>query len=204
MFIRTHDALSPSTTELMQEYTETGFGKNEALYYVARQTFDFVPLGWFGTSAADTGKFNGGNNAKQSVLFSTEVDVGQCDMLKSAKNTWPKSEITRSFKRAGGVWEELAINLGSVLPDQVFVDAMITIRESFCGLGTSGKIEIKSSTKLLSFSPESDLEEIKNTIRASGESWKIVLENTESAIPKENQKTLYLTLIKTFSDEKNN
>lgn len=204
IYIRTHDALSPTTTDLMKEYTETGFEKNEALYYVARQTFDFVPLGWFGTSAADTGKFNGGNNAKQSVLFSTEVDVGQCYILKSAKRTWPKSEIIRSFKRAGGVWEELAINLEPDLPDQIFVDAMIDLRDCFCGLGTSGKIEIKSTTKLLSFNSDSELDEIKNSIRSSGENWKIVLEKTEASIPIEYQKTLYLILIKTFTDEKNN
>lgn len=204
MYIRTHDALSPSTTDLMKEYTETGFEKNEALYYVARQTFDFVPMGWFGTSAADTGKFKGGNNAKQSVLFSTEVDVGQCYKLKSANSSFPKGEIIRSFKRAGGVWEELAINLEPELPDEVFIDAMLALRDSFCGLGTSGKIEIENTPKLLSFTTDSDLDEIKNTIRDSGESWNIVLEKTENSIPTENQKSLYLQLIKTFSDEKNN
>ncbi|MEZ5103990.1 MAG: hypothetical protein R2757_05815 [Draconibacterium sp.] len=204
MYIRTQNALSPTTSDLMREYTETGFEKNEALYYVARQTFDFVPIGWFGTSAADTGKFKGGNNAMQSVLFSTEVDLGQCYVLNSAKTSFPKSEIIRSFKRAGGIWEELAINLEPLLPDQVFINAMIALRDSFCGLGTEGKIEIKSSPALLSLSANSELDEIKKSMSDLGGNWKIVLENTEKTIPVENQKTLYLELIKIFNDEKNN
>jgi hypothetical protein len=204
MYIRTNDALSPTTTDLMKEYTQTGFEKNEALYYVARQKFDFIPLGWFGTSAADTGSFNNRINPKQSVLFSTEIDVGRCTVLKSVDKTFPKGEVIRAFNRAGGVWQELATNLEPNLPDQVFVDAMVYLRDSFCGLGTSGKLEIKSSDQLLSFNSDSNLDEIKKAISASGENWLIILKNTESNIPVENQKAFYLTLIKTFTDEKNN
>ena len=203
MFIRTNDILAPRTTELMEEYTKAGFEKNEGLYYVAREKFGFVPLGWFGTSAADT-SFNTGIASKQSVLFSTEVDIGRCTVLKSVDKTFPKSEVIRAFKRAGGVWEELAVNLEQVLPDQVFVDAMVYLRDSFCGLGTSGKLEIKSSDQLLKFTSESNLEDIKKAINKSGENWQIILKNTQSTIPPENQKIFYLTLIKTFTDEKSN
>lgn len=203
MYIRAHNALSPSTQVLMKEYTDTGFEKNEALYFVAQQSFDYVPVGWFGTIAADSvGNRSAGK--KQSVLFSTEVDIGRCTVLKSVDKTFPKNEIVRAFNRAGGVWEELATNLEPVLPDQVFIDAMVDLRDSFCGLGTSGKIEIKSSDKLLKFTLDSDLDEIKKAISTSGENWEIILKNTEYTIPEENQKIFYLTLIKTFTDEKTN
>ena len=41
-------------------------------------------------------------------------------------------------------------------------------------------------------------------MNASGENWELILKNTETVIPEEHQKFLYLTLIKTFNDETNN
>ena len=204
MYIRANDLLSPSPTEMMEEYTKAGYEKNEALYYIARQSFSYVPIGWFGTSANDTVANKKNVGTKQSVLFSTEVDVGQCYVLQSADKSFPKSEIIRSFNRAGGVWQELATNLNPGLPDEVFIEALLALRDVFCGLGTSGKIEIKSSEELLEFDNNSNLDKIKMEIGASGENWKLILKNTESEIPEEHQKFLYLTLIKTFTDETSN
>ncbi len=204
MYIRTHNVLSPDPAELMMEYRALGLEKNEALFYVARQSFDYVPAGWFGTTLADTVANNKAVGTKQSVLFSTEVDVGRCYVLNSVKRSFPKAEVIRAFNRAGGVWQELVNNLEPVLPEKVFIDAMVDLRDSFCSLGTEGKIEIKSSDRLLKFNSDSKLSEIKEAIGNSGNNWEIILKNTESNIPENYQKELYLTLIKTFTDDKEN
>lgn len=204
IYIRTHDALSPTTIELREEYIEAGYTKDQALYYVARTVFEYVPVGWFGTSLADTGSFAGKKSSHKSLLFSSEVDLSECDFLISAKSTWPKSEVINSFESAGGTWEELVVNLEPELPDQVFIDALLAIRDSFCGLSHSGELKIESSADVVNLNSQDNLDKIINTLSNSGDSWKTVVENTSLVVPLENQKTFYLTLIKTFKDEKRN
>jgi len=203
MYIRTHDALSPSTSNLKEEYTKTGFSEKQALYYVARQVFEYVPVGWFGTAVVDTIAFTQKNNSHKSVLFSSEVNAGQCNYLMSAERDWKKSKVMKSFKMAEGTWKELAIGLEPELPDQVLIDGLLALRDSFCGLGKKGKVKIESSEELLKLTEDSNMEDFTRAMQKSDENWQIILENTKDVIPKENKKNFYLQIIKTFTDEKN-
>ncbi len=203
MYIRTNDALSPTTTELKDEYSLAGYSDDQALYYISQQMFGHVPSGWFGTSASDT-VFSkaGANNPQKSILFSTTVDAGQCYMLKSAKSTFPKSEIINSFKRAGGAWATFAEKMQEGLPDQAYVDAMLVLRDSFCGLGAGGEITIETSDKLNALTKNNTLAEFEETMRSAGENWQTVLGNAQEKLSPEYQKTFYLSLIKNIKDEK--
>jgi hypothetical protein len=203
MYIRTHNALSPPMLEMKQKYLETGFDENQSLYFTALKYFDHVPVGWFGTSEKDTIAFSKTDKSVKSHLFSSEIDAGQCALLKSANKDFPKSEIIYSFEAAGGVWKALALNL-SDLPDEVFISALLAMRDGFCGLGQSGKIKIESSTKLKSLSAKDKLESITSTMNESGGSWVIILDNTKDIIPPNYQKSLYLQLIKLLANEKTN
>jgi hypothetical protein len=202
MYIRTNDALSPRMEDLKNEYLKTGFSQNQALYFTALQYFDYVPVGWFETSEKDTLARASKSNHIRSHLFSSKVDVGQCALLKSADRDFPKSEIINSFEAAGGVWKHLALNLGPELPDQVFVDALLALRDGFCGLGQSGMIEIKSSEELKALNQNSSIETIKNTMKESGEGWNVILNYTNDQVPPDYQKQLYLNLIKLLANEK--
>lgn len=204
MYIRTNNSLSPPMEEVKKEYLSTGFEENQALYFTALHFVDYVPIGWFGTSEKDTIAMTAAQPSMRSHLFSSQIDVGQCAVLKSADRDFPKSEIVNSFEAAGGIWKDLALNLGSEFPDVIFIDALLAIRDGFCGLGQSGVIEIKSSEKLILLSESNSLESIIGVMNESGESWSIILENTIDDIPKNYQKPLYLKLIKLLSNEETN
>ncbi|MEZ5083065.1 MAG: hypothetical protein R2750_06415 [Bacteroidales bacterium] len=204
MFIRTHNALSPTKDEIKKEFLNAGFNENQALYFTALQVAEYVPEGWFETTAADTVANSKRSRSTQSHLFSSHVDVSQCAVLKSADRDFPKSEMVYSFESAGGVWKELAYGLSPDFPDQVFVDALLAMRDGFCGLGQAGTIEIKSTEKLQNLTNTNSLNEIKSALQQAGESWQVILEKTESTIPEDYKKQLYLQLIKILADEKSN
>lgn len=204
MYIRTTDALSHNTTQLKDEYTRTGFSKDQALYYVALKKFKYVPVGWFGTSVSDTLAMSTTDNHDKSVLFSSDVDLSQCRILNTSDNTFPKEEIFNTFEAAGGVWKKLAVALEPELPGQVYVDGLIGIRDSFCALGTEGKTTIDGNPVLSILSSSNTSTEIKSAMRNSGPTWKSIADNTEQKIPEDYQVKFYLIVIKILSNENNN
>ncbi|MCF8379088.1 MAG: hypothetical protein K9H49_05885 [Bacteroidales bacterium] len=204
MYIRTNNALSPTTTDLKEEYIKSGFEENEALYFTAQKTFDYVPVGWFGTTAADSVGNKNKNKETRSHLFSSKVDVSQCSILKSADREFPRSEIIYSYEAAGGLWKDLALTFGKELPDQVYVDALLAIRDGFCGLGKSGIIDIKSTYEIKQLNSANSLSDIKNTLIKAGGEWPVIFESIQDKIPEEYQKQTLLQLIKILTDEKAN
>lgn len=204
IYIRTNDALSPTTTDLKTEYREAGFSKDQALYYTALEKFDYVPVGWFGTSERDTLAMATTDKSGKSVLFSSHVDLDQCATLNTADRTFPREEILYTFEAAGGVWQELATSMPEDMPDQAYVDGLLGIRDSFCELGGSGKVEVKGSETLNSLDASASATEIRQALKDSGGNWTAILENTEQKIPPKYQPAFYLTVIKIFSHEKVN
>lgn len=203
VYIRTTDALSKSTNELKDEFISAGFSKDQALYYVALKKFKYVPVGWFGTSLADTAAMSTTDNFDKSVLFSSDVDLSQCRILNTADSTFPKSEIFNTFQAAGGVWEKLAIALEPELPGQVYVDGLLGIRDSFCALGSSGNLTVEGTPGISGLSTANDTDEILSVLQKAGGNWLIILENTKQKIPDKYQSKFYLTVIKTLSNEDN-
>jgi hypothetical protein len=213
IYIRAHNLLSPTTIDLRTEYRAAGFDSTQSLYYVARRVFNDVPPGWFGTDATPTAQATGENTKAQdatpaasnfvamshsSVLFSSTVDARACDFLQSAKADWPASEIINSFRSAGGTWAELAVNLNKFMPEASFVPAMLALRDSFCELEYSGDITIENTLQVSQLNDTNTLDEITAALKSSGESWQRIVKNTLPAVPKDQQKQFYLSLIQIF------
>ncbi len=204
MYIRTHDALSPKTTELKEEYVKAGFSDDQALYYVALKKFDYVPVGWFGTSEKDTLAMSKTDQSDKTVLFSSEMDLDVCENLNVADNTFPREEIYYTFEDAGGMWKKLAAAMPDDLPDQVYVDGLLGLRDSFCAYGNEGKVTIEENKKLSALSDQNSAGEITKTLREAGGAWESILKNTQQKIPAEYQVSFYLTVIKILNDEESN
>ena len=213
IYIRAHNLLSPTTVDLRTEYRAAGFDSTQSLYYVARRAFNDVPPGWFGTDATPTAQATGENTKAQdaapatnnfaamshsSVLFSSTVDARACDFLQSAKADWPASEIINSFGSAGGTWAELAVNLNKIMPETSFVPAMLALRDSFCEIEYSGDITIQNTLQVNQLNHSNTLDEITAALKLSGQSWQRILKNTLPAVPKDQQKQFYLSLIQIF------
>lgn len=201
MYVRTNDALSPTTVDLKKQYTEAGFSEEQSLYLVSQRVFGNVPPGWFGTSTEQAVVQTASLNPHSSVLFSAGIDAGECYMLKSVHAGFPKSEVLNSFRRAGGTWEKIALDLQDKLPDQVFVDAMLVLRDSFCGLDSEGIITISTSREINGLSANDSVETIKSILKNSGDNIAVLVDNAESGIPAEHQKTFFLSIIKLLQNE---
>ncbi len=204
MYIRVSEPLAQSTTDLKDEYTKAGYTDDQALYYIALKKFDYVPVGWFGTSKKDTVAMAKTDKHDQSVLFSSEVNLDHCSTLNTAKNTFPPTEILYTFEAAGGIWKQLASSMPEDLPDQAYVDGLLGVRDTFCEFGNSGKLTVEGTEKLKKLSESSNVEEIKTALIQAGGSWQKILENTEQKIPPGHQASFYLTVIKILSNEQSN
>lgn len=201
MYIRVSELLAPTISELKNEYVQAGYSDDQALYYVALKKFDYVPVGWFGTSDKDTVALSKTDKHDQSVLFSSEVELDVCDNLNEVDSTFPRIEIFYSFENAGGFWKKLAAAIPDELPDQVYVDGLLGIRDSFCALGNQGKATIGENKQLATLTTENTAGQIIKSLKQAGGAWESILDNTEEKIPAEHQVTFYLTVIKILNHE---
>jgi hypothetical protein len=133
-----------------------------------------------------------------SVLYSSEVDTGPCYILNMADTSQPVAEIRDKFERAGGTWKELAQALDKELPEKVYVNALLTLRECLCQPGQSGKYKIKITPSIRKISSSHSLEQIRQAMKNAGGALKTIDERVGSDIPVEYQKSLFLTIIKIF------
>ena len=204
MYIRVSEPLAPSTIDMKNEYTKAGYTDDQALYYVALKKFDYVPVGWFGTSEKDTLAMSKTDQSDKSVLFSSEMDLDVCENLNVADNTFPREEIYYTFEDAGGMWKKLAAAMPEDLPDQVYVDGLLGIRDSFCAYGSQGKATVEGSEKLAALTRQNSADEITDALSEAGGAWESILNNTEQKIPSEHQVSFYLTVINILNDEESN
>ena len=141
---------------------------------------------------------------RQSVLYSSDVNASDCDIINNADSSQDISEIRNTFDMAGGTWQELAQNLGSAgFPDKVYIRFLFTVRSWFCESGRRGVIKIQYSEKLSKVTSDQTLDQIKNTITPADTMWTMIKEQINKNIAVDYQKPLYLSLIKTFCHEKN-
>jgi hypothetical protein len=141
---------------------------------------------------------------RQSVLYSSDVNASDCDIINNADSSQDIAEIRNTFDMAGGTWQELAQNLGSAgFPEKVYIRLLFTVRSWFCESGRRGVIKIQYNEKLKRMTGDQTLDQIKNTITPADTMWNTIKEQINKNVAVEYQKPLYLTLIKTFCHEKN-
>jgi len=212
MYIRSYNAMAPSLQSLYDEYRAMGFSEKEARDFIAYQEFDLIPADWTKKAVNDSvsgeavsevsggGKIiapaeNVASKKRQSVLYSSEVDAGQCYVLESSNSSMSFSDIQMNFEVAGGTWKELAKGLDPSLPDNVKSSALLLLRDIFCDSGNSGKVKVKCEN-FQDISSNSSLADIKKTLSASGEIWNKIVTGVEKKIDSKYQKQLYLSLTK--------
>lgn len=133
-----------------------------------------------------------------NLLYSSEINAGECYKLNFASASQPVAEIKNIFERAGGTWKEMAENLEAGLPGKIYVQALFTMRDCFCSPGQSGVLKIKTSDRIRKINESYSLEQIKRTLTEAAGTWTTIVEKISSDIPPEYQKQLFLSLIKIF------
>ncbi|HRH59039.1 MAG TPA: hypothetical protein PL045_00605 [Chitinophagaceae bacterium] len=136
---------------------------------------------------------------RKSLLFSSEVNADACANLYQNDMTLPKSEIKNSFVLAEGTWAEMANDFDPLLPDDIYKQTLLTIRDCFCKGGMTGKVKVTKTTRKVESSES--LDEIKKTFDASGGIWKTIEEKISNAIPEKYQKTIFVTTYKILSHD---
>jgi len=209
MYIRSNNALAPPLHKLYYDYKELGFTDKEARDFIAYQEFDLIPSDWIRKTSADSSgeaiSEEGGKKMiastenmqakkRSNVLYSSEVDAGQCYILESSNDKMSFSDIKMNYKVAGGTWKELAENLDPALPENVRISSLLLLRDIFCASESSGKIKIKCEN-IQDLNASSSLNSIKKSLSASGEIWNKITAGVDNKIESKYQKQLYLSLI---------
>jgi len=218
IYIRSNNALAPSLSELYTEYKKIGFSEKEARDFIAYQEFDLTPSNWVKNANNETEAEVGLEGSEQAelhspemkqmavgeniqakkrnnVLYSSEVDAGQCYILESSNDKMPFAEIKTNFIVAGGTWKELANDLDPGLPESVRATTLLLLRDIFCASENSGIVKVKCEN-LKGINAQSSLEDIRKTLLSSGEIWSKIVGNVDRKVNSSYQKQLYLSLTK--------
>jgi hypothetical protein len=135
---------------------------------------------------------------RQSLLYSSEINASACYLLNYANTTQPAEEVRDKFERAGGTWKEMAEVLKTELPEKIYVQALLTIRDCFCKQGQSGVLKINMSARIKQLNNSQSLEQIQKVLSDARGNWTELVEKIKTEIPVEFQKSLFLSLIKIF------
>jgi hypothetical protein len=203
LYIRDNGVLSPKVSALVQEYDSAGYSKNQALYYASLEMFKYVPVGWFGTSAADTIALSKAPSATKSFLFSSELSQSDCLNLEDVKPNFTRIQGFNTFKSAGGLWEEWAAALYAKeeITDQAYIAALIILRDAFCDITTTDKIEVTAPAEV--YDHLQNLEKIQSILNNAGEPWSGLVADASEALPENQQIIFYQTILTQIKDENN-
>jgi len=189
IYMRANDPFAPTLLDEKNEYVAIGYSDEEARAFIT------------GNIKADTGKAK----RQANVLYSSSVQIEECDKLKDAGEDWPLSEIVNVFNYAGGTWAEFAAAFVKDLPEEVASKALLTMRESFCGSASSGEIKMTNLDEIGKLGEDDSVSEIEKVLSssASGETWKTIVQKVQKNIPEDQRKKVYLLTIKVLSREEN-
>ncbi|MCR9214790.1 MAG: hypothetical protein NXI13_13815 [Proteobacteria bacterium] len=106
LYLRTHDTLSPSPKEQVQELTDAGFSIDQALQITAWQRYGVT----FSKASGDIATTSTeGPSPLSTILFSIDATVlGKCADLHAENHADPDNR-RRAFEAAGGIWRDVAV-----------------------------------------------------------------------------------------------
>jgi hypothetical protein len=203
LYIRDNGVLSPKVGALVQEFDSAGYSKNQALYYAALEMFKYVPVGWFGTSAADTLALSKAPSGTKSFLFSSELSQSECLNLEDVNPNFNRIQAFNTFKSAGGLWEEWAAALYAKeeITNQAYTAALIILRDAFCDITTTDKIEVTAPAAV--YDHLQNLEKIQSILNNTGEPWSGLVADVSETLPENQQIIFYQTILTQIKDENN-
>lgn len=204
IYIRSNNILSPSLAELKEEYLEVGYSEREALDFISMMEFDLVPSEWRGGEAGgkvllDSATMSG--KRRSNILFSSEIDIGQCYLVETVNEDMPLSEVENTFILAGGTWKDLAEGLDEELPENIRKGALLSFRDSFCRPGSSGTLELQKCSAAASVDMTLPLRQVKSALSDIERIWSRIIENLENRVDPAYQKSILITTINVFCHE---
>lgn len=218
LYLRSHSPLAPSLMDLKVEYKALGYSEKEIRDFIAYQEFGLIPIEWTGriASKTDSSGLSSTHNLDQqdhvanqvklakrnNILFSSEVNAGQCFMLESSNENMSLSDIQLNYEAAGGSWEKLAFGLDASLPESIRVKTLLIVRDVICNSGSSGKITFDCNG-LSEVLEQQDTKHISSMMRKSDNLWGSLLNEIDTNINSQYHKAIYLSLIKIFCHEEN-
>lgn len=185
LYMRANDPFAPSLLDKKNEYVKIGYSDAEARAFITKSV------------EADTGK----TRREASVLYSSSVDIGACDVLGYANEGQPTGEIVNTFKEAGGTWKELAETFRTDLPQSIVGKSLLTMRDCFCSLASSGEIKMTNLDKVGKLNQSDSPGRIEQVLSSSGDNWQAIVNKVRENIPENYRKDLYLSIINVLSHE---
>jgi len=140
---------------------------------------------------------------RKSVLYSSEVEASDCDLLNNADTGQDMAEIINTFDMAGGSWRELEKNMVlAKLPGKIFVNSILAIRDCFCASDKrTGKIKVTYNLKLNDAENTQTLNQIEALITPKDNILFTIKQQVSNKIPINYRKQVYIAVIKTFCHE---
>ncbi len=133
-----------------------------------------------------------------NYLYSSDISTADCYKLNLATGNQPADEIKNVFEHAGGTWKQMARDLGTGLPEKIYIQALFAMRDCFCRPGQPANQKVRMTAAVKKINSGQSLEHITKTLSESGETWKLIMEKISAEIPEEYQKTVYINLIQIF------
>ncbi|KZN36530.1 hypothetical protein N480_17675 [Pseudoalteromonas luteoviolacea S2607] len=148
IYVRSHNLLAPSLTDLKGQYMAVGYTEQQALQLLTLKEFGLnlsqvspesypqktdaellqgneIPL----VHDAQVARMN---NQHSSLLFSAAVEVSGCDELAYTDETLALDEVLNNFELTGGVWAQLAENVSSVYTKNEQKGVLLATRDALC------------------------------------------------------------------------
>jgi hypothetical protein len=185
LYIRANDPFAPSLKTKMDNFLEIGYSEEEARAFITKDVI------------SDSTR----SKREAGVLYSSTVDAGACDVLQYASADQPVNELVNTFKEAGGTWKELAEEFSRTLPDNMIGNALVSMRDIFCGMASEGEIKMTKNAEVEKLGKSDSLEKIEKVFSSAGSGWKAIRDNLSSSIPENQRKEVYLTVIKVMTHD---
>lgn len=196
IYLRNNNSFSPSIEDINQQYLKIGFSESDARGLIAYQKFRLIPEDFkFSIPAGADSLMNQEFQQGKTVLFSAEINAGQCYLLESSNINMSFSDIKKNYEVAGGTWKELADDLDASLPESIRAKTLLLLRDIFCESGESGTLKINCG-KFQNNLENETVENIKQTLAGADKLWKQIVPEIDENIEPQYQEKLYHSLIK--------
>ena len=185
LYIRANDPFAPSLSDKMKIYTDIGYSEIEARRFVT------------GFIQADSTI----SKRQANVLYSAEFEVKVCDFLEYATPETPASEIYNTFNTAGGIWAQLSSFFEKDLSDNIGADALLILRDGFCGNNEKGVVIITAEGEIAQLNQQSSLVEMTIAFENTNAPWPEILKKIKTQFNPDQREMVMHSLIKIFNHE---
>ncbi|WP_155730449.1 hypothetical protein [Pseudoalteromonas luteoviolacea] len=148
VYVRTHNLLAPSLTDLKGQYMAVGYTKQQALQLLTLKEFglnlsqvsstshplqtDSDSLPAYEMPLVHDAQVTRMNNQHSSLLFSAAVEVSGCDELLYTDETLALDEVLNNFELTGGLWAQIAENVSSLYEANEQKYVLLATRDALC------------------------------------------------------------------------